>query len=100
MPPACGRFVKTNEEITLMADSNFHKDGPTVILVHGAFADAGSWAGVTERLLAAGVPMRAIVNPLRGVPVDSAYVASAINQTPAKVQPARRRANELRLLRS
>ncbi len=25
------------------------QQGPTVVLVHGAFADAGSWAPVTER---------------------------------------------------
>ena len=54
--------------------------GPTVVLVHGAFADAGSWALVTERLIAAGVPVTAIVNPLRGVASDAAYVASFINQ--------------------
>jgi pimeloyl-ACP methyl ester carboxylesterase len=54
--------------------------GPTVVLVHGAFADAGSWAPVTERLIAAGVPVTAIVNPLRGVAADAAYVASFINQ--------------------
>lgn len=54
--------------------------GPTVVLVHGAFADAGSWAPVTDRLLAADVPVTAIVNPLRGVAADAAYVASFINQ--------------------
>ena len=59
--------------------------GPTVVLVHGAFADAGSWAGVTERLVRAGVPVRAIVNPLRGVASDAAYVASAISQIPGPV---------------
>jgi pimeloyl-ACP methyl ester carboxylesterase len=53
---------------------------PTVVLVHGAFADAGSWAPTTERLVAAGVPVMAIVNPLRGVQHDAAYVASAISQ--------------------
>lgn len=58
---------------------------PTVVLVHGAFADAGSWAPVTQRLVAAGVPVRAIVNPLRGVAVDAAYVASAISQIPGPV---------------
>jgi pimeloyl-ACP methyl ester carboxylesterase len=57
----------------------------TVVLVHGAFADAGSWAGVTERLVQAGVPVRAIVNPLRGVTADAAYVASAIKQIPGPV---------------
>ncbi len=58
---------------------------PTVVLVHGAFADAGSWSGVTERLVSAGVPVRAIVNPLRGVAHDAAYVASAIKQIPGPV---------------
>ena len=65
-----------------MSDPN---PGPTVVLVHGAFADAGSWAAVTERLAAAGVPVMAIVNPLRGVSVDAAYVASFIRQLPGPV---------------
>jgi pimeloyl-ACP methyl ester carboxylesterase len=67
-----------------MTDSA-NSSGPTVVLVHGAFADAGSWAFVTERLVAAGVPVRAIVNPLRGIGVDAAYVASMINQIPGPV---------------
>lgn len=58
---------------------------PTVVLVHGAFADAGSWAFVTERLVAAGVAVRAIVNPLRGISPDAAYVASMIKQIPGPV---------------
>ncbi len=57
----------------------------TVVLVHGAFADAGSWAAVTERLVQAGIPVRAIVNPLRGLGLDAAYVASAISQVPGPV---------------
>jgi pimeloyl-ACP methyl ester carboxylesterase len=68
-----------------MTDMNLDDAGPTVLLVHGAFADASSWAGVTERLESAGVPVRAIVNPLRGISADSAYVASAIDQTPGPV---------------
>jgi pimeloyl-ACP methyl ester carboxylesterase len=59
--------------------------GPTVVLVHGAFADAASWAFVTARLVEAGVPVRAIVNPLRGISHDAAYVASFINQIPGPV---------------
>jgi pimeloyl-ACP methyl ester carboxylesterase len=58
---------------------------PTVVLVHGAFADAGSWAPVTERLLAAGVKVQAVVNPLRGLATDAAYVASAISQIAGRV---------------
>jgi pimeloyl-ACP methyl ester carboxylesterase len=53
---------------------------PTVVLVHGAFADAGSWAAVAERLLAAAVNVHNLANPLRGLMSDSAYVASAISQ--------------------
>jgi pimeloyl-ACP methyl ester carboxylesterase len=62
-----------------------YAEGPTVVLVHGAFADAGSCAPVTQRLVEAGVPVRAIVNPLRGVSADAAYVASAINQIDGSV---------------
>ena len=62
-----------------------NKDSLSVVLVHGAFADAGSWAAVTERLLSAKIAVRAIVNPLRGVAADAAYVAGVIKQTPGKV---------------
>jgi pimeloyl-ACP methyl ester carboxylesterase len=58
---------------------------PTVVLVHGAFADASGWAGVIERLMAASVPVSAVVNPLRGIGADSAYVASVIRQIPGPV---------------
>ena len=44
---------------------------PTVVLVHGAFADSSSWNGVIERLQAEGAPVTAAVNPLRGVAHDS-----------------------------
>jgi pimeloyl-ACP methyl ester carboxylesterase len=53
--------------------------------VHGAFADAGSWAAVTGRLVSAGVPVLAVVNPLRGLRHDAAYVASIISQVPGPV---------------
>jgi alpha-beta hydrolase superfamily lysophospholipase len=67
---------------------------PTVVLVHGAFADAGSWAGVTELLLAAGVKVQAPANPLRGVASDAAYVASAIAQIPGPCWPSGTRTAE------
>ena len=55
--------------------------GPlTVVLVHGAFADASSWTGVIERLQKAGVQVTAPANPLRGLSSDSAYLASLFNQ--------------------
>src|SRR3954470_20470937 len=58
---------------------------PTVVLVHGAFADSSGWNGVIELLTAAGVQARAVSNPLRGISADTAYVASAIAQVPGPV---------------
>jgi len=53
---------------------------PTVVLVHGAFADASSWNGVITRLQAKGVPVTAPANPLRGISADVAYTRSVIAQ--------------------
>jgi pimeloyl-ACP methyl ester carboxylesterase len=58
---------------------------PTVILVHGAFADASSWNGVIERLQAKGIEVKAPANPLRGISIDSAYVAGFIQETDGPV---------------
>jgi pimeloyl-ACP methyl ester carboxylesterase len=61
------------------------QETPTVVLVHGAFADASSWNGVIERLQAKGVPVTAPANPLRGISIDSAYIAGVFEQTPGPV---------------
>jgi pimeloyl-ACP methyl ester carboxylesterase len=53
---------------------------PTVLLVHGAFADAGSWSGVIAELQNHGIPVIAPPNPLRGLASDAAYVASVAAQ--------------------
>jgi len=55
-------------------------DAPTIVLVHGAFADASSWNGVIERLQPLGYTVGAPPNPLRGVIFDSEYVAAVVNQ--------------------
>ncbi|GAA2357226.1 alpha/beta hydrolase [Catellatospora methionotrophica] len=55
------------------------QDKPTVVLVHGAFADASSWNGVIERLQAEGYPVVAPANPLRDLTTDSAYLRSVLN---------------------
>jgi pimeloyl-ACP methyl ester carboxylesterase len=57
----------------------------TVVLVHGAFADSSGWNDVVSQLLASGVAVRAIPNPLRGIAIDSAYVAKALAQVPGRV---------------
>ncbi|MFI7504740.1 alpha/beta fold hydrolase [Streptomyces sp. NPDC049687] len=53
---------------------------PTVVLVHGAFADAASWSGVITELQDHGIPVIAPPNPLRGLASDAAYVASVAAQ--------------------
>lgn len=60
-------------------------NSPTVVLVHGAFADSSGWAGVIERLQGAGIAVTAAVNPLRSVSHDAAYVASFVQQIPGPV---------------
>ena len=58
---------------------------PTIVLVHGAFADASSWNGVIERLQQQGYTVIALANPLRGLAADSAYTASLLNQIDGSV---------------
>jgi pimeloyl-ACP methyl ester carboxylesterase len=53
---------------------------PTIVLVHGAFADASSWNGVVELLQQQDYSVVAPANPLRGIAADSAYIASVVNQ--------------------
>ena len=48
---------------------------PTVVLVHGAFADASGYAGVIRQLQSQGVEVRAPMNPLRSLAFDADAVA-------------------------
>jgi pimeloyl-ACP methyl ester carboxylesterase len=52
---------------------------PTVVLVHGAFAESSSWNRVSAKLLAKGYSVIAIANPLRSVKGDASYLASLID---------------------
>jgi pimeloyl-ACP methyl ester carboxylesterase len=52
---------------------------PSIVLVHGAWADSGSWDRVTHRLQADGYTVYALPNPLRGLPYDSAYLADFLH---------------------
>jgi pimeloyl-ACP methyl ester carboxylesterase len=51
------------------------QERPTVVLVHGAWADASSWSGEVSTLQSAGYEVRAIANPLQDLTTDSQYVA-------------------------
>src|SRR6516165_8382498 len=52
--------------------------GPTVVLVHGAFADASGFAGVIRELESAGHTVLAPPNPLRGVAFDAGVVSNVV----------------------
>jgi pimeloyl-ACP methyl ester carboxylesterase len=51
---------------------------PTIVLVHGAFAESGSWDQVIDPLLAEGYDAIAIPNPLRGVASDAQSVSDLV----------------------
>jgi pimeloyl-ACP methyl ester carboxylesterase len=53
---------------------------PTIVLIHGAFADASGWAGVTAELSSDDVDVIAPPNHLRGIGADAAYVTSVLDQ--------------------
>lgn len=51
---------------------------PVIVLVHGAFTDASSWARVIGLLHTAGLTVRAPANPLRGLAQDAAHIRSVV----------------------
>lgn len=59
-------------------DSRTSPDAPTVVLVHGAFADASSWDKVIARLHKRGVPVVAVDNPLTSLEDDVAATKRVI----------------------
>jgi len=52
---------------------------PTVVLVHGAFADSSSWNDVIASLRSDGYPVIAAANPLRGLHADADYVRTVLD---------------------
>lgn len=52
---------------------------PTVVLVHGAFAESASWNGVVADLQRRGCSVIAVANPLRGLQEDAAYLRSVLD---------------------
>ena len=56
-----------------------HNTRPTVVLVHGAWADSGSWDRVTRRLETDGYTVWAPPNPLMGIATDSGTIADFLH---------------------
>jgi len=51
---------------------------PTIVLVHGAFAESASWDGVVRKLQAEHYTVVSVANPLRGVKSDATYVSGIV----------------------
>lgn len=61
------------------------QEPPTILLVHGAFAESASWNGVIANLHQRGRRVVAVANPLRGLQSDAAYLRSVIDGFPGPV---------------
>jgi pimeloyl-ACP methyl ester carboxylesterase len=72
-------LLSTASVVAGSAIAEAHGVKPTVVLVHGAFADASGWDGEVERLERDGYPVIAPANPLRGPSNDAAYIASVLD---------------------
>ncbi|MFC9438282.1 alpha/beta fold hydrolase [Nocardia sp. NPDC057030] len=65
-----------------VADQSFEK--PSVLLVHGAFADGSSWSKVAEKLQRDGYRVTTAAVPLRGLTYDAAYIRGVLDGMPGK----------------
>lgn len=61
------------------ADRHTPKANPTIVLVHGGYADSSCWNGVIQALHSKGYMTIAGSNPLRGIPTDAPYIASLLD---------------------
>ncbi|MET9312544.1 hypothetical protein ABZX12_12005 [Kribbella sp. NPDC003505] len=62
-----------------MSETATKPSKPTVVLVHGAFADSSGFNDVITELIRDGYPVRAVANPLRGLPTDNAATKDGLN---------------------
>lgn len=63
----------------------YASEKPTVVLVHGAFAESSSWNDVATTLKQQGYPVIAAANPLRSLTADADYISSIVKQTAGPV---------------
>ncbi|MFD4586580.1 alpha/beta fold hydrolase [Streptomyces sp. NPDC058434] len=74
---AAAALVATSANASVEHNSEAKK--PTVVLVHGAFADSSSWNGVIKKLQKDGYPVIAPANPLRGLHQDAEYLRTVLD---------------------
>ncbi|MFG3297032.1 alpha/beta fold hydrolase [Streptomyces sp. NPDC048179] len=75
---AAGLLVTTVAPASADKGTSSQGPKPTVVLVHGAFADATSWNGVIKKLRHDGYPVVAVANPLCSLSGDSAYLKDVL----------------------
>ncbi|WP_309068763.1 alpha/beta hydrolase [Microbacterium sp.] len=77
-PAAAAEHTRSaSERAAVVVDVGRHptpKAKPTIVLVHGAFADSSGWSKVAASLQAKGYPVIAFSNPLRGPAYDGEYL--------------------------
>lgn len=66
-------------QVAVAATTPTHQQKPTIVLVHGAWADASSWFGVVKRLQRDGYTVLAPPNPLRSLSGDAAYLRDLLS---------------------
>lgn len=74
-----GALVPVSADAARSGESDRHAPKPTVVLVHGVFADASGWYETVKRLQKDGYEVIAPANPLRDLDGDAAYVSSVLD---------------------
>ncbi|MFD6391615.1 alpha/beta fold hydrolase [Nocardia sp. NPDC060259] len=72
--------VACTASTTTQAGPTLDAPKPTIVLVHGAFADGSSWNDVIDKLIENRYPVVAAANPLRGPAADAASVRGLISR--------------------
>ncbi|MFC6159956.1 alpha/beta fold hydrolase [Kribbella sp. NPDC058693] len=67
---------------TAQATSSVSKPKPTIVLLHGAYADGSSWSQVITRLQGDGYNVVAPAVPLRGIASDTSYLGGVLAGIP------------------
>jgi pimeloyl-ACP methyl ester carboxylesterase len=80
-----GNGDPTTSSLIHRLDSVAANQRPTIVLVHGAWADSSSWQGEMATLQAAGYSVRAVGNPLENLTTDAEFVADFLKTIPGPI---------------
>jgi pimeloyl-ACP methyl ester carboxylesterase len=85
LPGATSNAATVNTASVVAASAHSTGPKPTIVLVHGAFADASGWNAVEHELKERGYTVYAPANPLRGLKSDSDYLRSFLATIPGPI---------------